>query len=152
MIQTPGHPTWPSGHATESFAVATLMSKLCDPSYADPVQGIRDQIPAYRLSARISLNRQVAGVHFPTDSVAGAALGISLAEFLIAYASGASTTHMTAFNGAGFEGDFNLTLLAQTMPGGGDNVTITRTPVTIPGAGRSKLLKKLWDHAAEEWA
>lgn len=152
MIQTPGHPTWPSGHATESFAAATLLARLTDGSYADPVQGVQDQLPTYRLAARISLNRQVAGVHFPTDSVAGAALGIALAEFLINYSSGAAQTQCTNFNGGSFDGDFNLTLLGQTMPGGGDNEAITRTAVPIPGAGRSKLLKKLWDHAAEEWA
>ena len=85
--------------------------------------------------------------------MAGAALGIALAEFMIAYASGTGKTHCTAFNGGAFEGDFNLTLLARTMPGGGDNVTMTRTEVPLPSAqGRSKLLKKLWDHAEAEWA
>lgn len=151
MIQTPGHPTWPSGHATESFAAATLLAKLTDSNYSNPVKGVQDQLPTYRLAARISLNRQVAGVHFPTDSVAGAALGIALAEFVIAYSSGAAKTQCTKFNGGAFEGDFNLTLLGETMPGGGNNASITRTPVDIPGAGRSKLLKKLWDHAKDEW-
>ena len=150
MIPTPGHPTWPSGHATESFATATLMACLSDPNFQNPVQAVNAQLPAYRLSARIALNRTVAGVHFPTDSVAGATLGIAIAEFIINYSRQAPKTSCYAFNGGAFEGDFNLTLLGETMPGSA-SPTITQSEVTLPTTDRVNLLSKLWDAAAKEW-
>jgi hypothetical protein len=155
MIQTPGHGTWPSGHATEAFAAATLMAYLTDLNYKNPVKGVRDQLPAYRLAARIALNRTVAGVHFPTDSVAGAALGIGIAELIINYSRGAKKASSYAFNGGAFDGDFNLTLLGETMPPAGEsgsNPTITKTEFDLPTKGRTNLLSKLWDAAADEWA
>jgi hypothetical protein len=78
LVATPGHDSWPSGHSTESFAVARVLATLC------PDAG--PQLRAH--AARIAQNREVAGVHFPTDSAAGAVLGDTLARFVIAVGEG----------------------------------------------------------------
>lgn len=81
MIPTPTHGTLPSGHATEAFLVARLLWKLLQDS----------KVPQYnhgaswgeilmRQASRIAVNRTVAGVHFLMDSVAGALLGLTVAE------------------------------------------------------------------------
>jgi membrane-associated phospholipid phosphatase len=87
MILTPGHGTLPSGHATEAFAAALVFRRLLATS------GHFHGHPSYlwqlmRLAARIAINRTVAGVHFPIDSVAGALLGLTLGEYFVARARG----------------------------------------------------------------
>ena len=58
-------------------------SKLKKP-YADPSYGVQ----LMRLAARIAINRTVAGVHFPIDSVAGALLGLTLGDYFLARVMG----------------------------------------------------------------
>ncbi|HZD26409.1 MAG TPA: phosphatase PAP2 family protein, partial [Alphaproteobacteria bacterium] len=74
MIQTPGHGSLPSGHSTESFTMATVLLNLlragANPVYDDPSYGVE----LMRQAARIAINRTVAGVHFPADSMAGCIL------------------------------------------------------------------------------
>lgn len=61
LFEVPNHPAYPSGHATESYFVALMMSEL-DPENRE----------AYRESAfRIAHGREIAGVHYPSDSDAG---------------------------------------------------------------------------------
>lgn len=60
-IAVPGHPAYPSGHAGQSMVVALILSAL------DPVNAA-----AYENSAlRIAHNREIAGVHYPSDSEVG---------------------------------------------------------------------------------
>ncbi len=77
MIPTPGHGSFPSAHATEAFAVLTVLERLCTEwgSFSD----LSARLKMLRgLAERISVNRTVAGVHYPIDSWAGAALGTSI--------------------------------------------------------------------------
>jgi hypothetical protein len=84
MIEVPGHGALPSAHATEAFAVARVFWGLLKTTgtkpYADPGVGIQ----LMRLASRMAVNRTVAGVHFPVDTIAGALLGLTLADYLLA--------------------------------------------------------------------
>ena len=86
MIQTPGHSTYPSGHATETFAFAFILATLADyRSHAghgtNASAETADQLAAH--AYRTTQNRVVAGVHFPVDNAAGAALGLRIGMYLV---------------------------------------------------------------------
>jgi membrane-associated phospholipid phosphatase len=90
MITTPGHGSFPSGHATQAYAVAHVLASLLklDPAYG-PKGGTssRNQqlfTQLHRQAGRIATNRVVAGVHFPIDSMAGRMLGVALGEYIVA--------------------------------------------------------------------
>lgn len=64
VIAVPGHPSYPSGHAAQSMLIALLLG-VVDPAHAE----------TYKTDAvRIAHNREIAGVHYPSDSAAGRAL------------------------------------------------------------------------------
>lgn len=169
VIQTPGHSAYPSGHATEAFAFATVLAALRlsrDPAAqkdgiiktllgklntalegataADPDQML------FRLAARIADNRTVAGVHFPVDSAHGALLGFGTGLVFVAHCLGGgkeiSVPTWTA-RGSDWAGDFTLRKwiahLGTNAWRGGD--------VTLPAAESWHVLPKLWVKASEEW-
>lgn len=73
VVEVPQHPAYPSGHATQAHLRALVLSQL------DPVNHA-----AYMQSAeRISLNREIAGVHYPSDSQAGVLLAAQLFSVLM---------------------------------------------------------------------
>ena len=72
LVSTPSTYSFPSGHATVSFACATTLA-LAVP---------RLSVPLYTLATLISFSRVYVGVHFPLDVLAGAALGIAIARAL----------------------------------------------------------------------
>jgi undecaprenyl-diphosphatase len=59
---------FPSGHASTSFAGATVLA-LALPRLA---------VAFYALAALVSLSRVYVGVHYPLDIVAGALLGLAV--------------------------------------------------------------------------
>jgi undecaprenyl-diphosphatase len=63
----PSSLSFPSAHATSSFAVATAMTRV------EPVAGI-----AFVLALALALGRPYLGMHYPSDVLAGSALGIVL--------------------------------------------------------------------------
>jgi undecaprenyl-diphosphatase len=65
--------SFPSGHAATSFACATVLS------YYAP--GLR--VPLFVLAALIGLSRVYNGMHYPTDVLAGAVLGVLIALLLL---------------------------------------------------------------------
>ena len=109
IIQTPTHASYPSGHATEAFAIATVLYALAAvpnvgeqkrgaaknfnaaTAFAPPPAGVEPTL-LMRLAARIAENRTVAGVHYPLDSFAGAAMGIAIGEYLVNALSGGTET------------------------------------------------------------
>ncbi|MFJ3233409.1 phosphatase PAP2 family protein [Streptomyces sp. NPDC086787] len=62
LVRTAGRHSFPSAHATSSAAAAVAFGAL----------GAHAAVP---LAAAVCLSRLVAGVHYPSDVVAGAALG-----------------------------------------------------------------------------
>jgi undecaprenyl-diphosphatase len=68
IVRRPDTFSLPSGHATVSFACATVLSAAAP----------RLAVPFYVLAAAIAWSRVVAGVHYPLDVLAGAALGVAL--------------------------------------------------------------------------
>ncbi len=63
----PSSLSFPSAHATSSFAVATAMTRV------DEVGAL-----AFALALALSLGRPYLGMHYPSDVLAGAVLGIAL--------------------------------------------------------------------------
>jgi membrane-associated phospholipid phosphatase len=63
----PSSLSFPSAHATSSFAVATAMTRVA------PEAAI-----AFVLAALLSLGRPYLGMHYPSDVVCGALLGVAL--------------------------------------------------------------------------
>jgi decaprenylphosphoryl-5-phosphoribose phosphatase len=64
---TPSSLSFPSAHATSSFAVATAMTRVA------PEAGV-----AFLLAALLALGRPYLGMHYPSDVIAGALLGVAL--------------------------------------------------------------------------
>ncbi|HEX9966360.1 MAG TPA: phosphatase PAP2 family protein [Solirubrobacterales bacterium] len=63
----PSSLSFPSAHATSSFAVATAMTRI------EPLAAL-----AFLLALAIALGRPYLGMHYPSDVAVGAALGIAL--------------------------------------------------------------------------
>ena len=87
MITTPGHGSFPSGHATQVYAVAHVLKKLLMLGSANPAQQ-DDHRPT----------RPAGGTHrhqpcrcrcpFPVDSMAGRMLGVALGEYFVGRCTG----------------------------------------------------------------
>lgn len=67
IIPPPSDWSFPSGHTTSSIAAGTLLFMCMPKKYG---------IPALVLGICISLSRMYVGVHYPTDIIAGALVGI----------------------------------------------------------------------------
>ena len=91
LVPTPGHSAFPSGHATQAFAIATVLAALVRavPLHFPDRDNRIDLL--YRQAHRIAANRTVAGVHFPMDSTAGAKLGMQIGRVLVGLMSGSMT-------------------------------------------------------------
>lgn len=83
MLTTPGHGAYPSGHCTQAYATAHVLSCLLGAKGPLANEDPR-RVQLQRLAARISVNRVVAGVHFPVDNISARALGETLGEHFVA--------------------------------------------------------------------
>lgn len=72
-IDVPPHPAYPSGHATQAYLRAHVLGEL-DPAHHD------DYLQAAK---RIARNREVAGLHYPSDTKAGEILAGQLFQKLM---------------------------------------------------------------------
>ena len=85
-IAVPGHAAYPSGHATQARLVAAC-AKLALPDPND-VSGLPNPTTVALsaaldvLATRIARNREIAGLHYPSDSGAGAELATFCLDLL----------------------------------------------------------------------
>lgn len=139
VIPTPDHSTFPSGHATEAFAIATVLEAFSNRSAED---GLRAWTAPYRLAHRIAVNRTIAGVHYPVDSAGGAMLGCAIGEALVkASTPGPTRIAPRHFLPDTFRDDFLPSWLKTHIVSG-----------AAPGRpGRVPLLLESWAAAQAEW-
>ncbi len=171
VIETPGHSAYPSGHATESFALATLIAALRLSGRGAPDKALVDTLmqhltpaaeaaPAldetvllFRLAQRIADNRTVAGVHYPVDSAHGALLGLASALGFVAHCLGGGKDFAVpefAARGDDWTGDFTLAKWVAAL-GVGTAAGWRGGKAEMPKADDWALLPQVWAQAVREW-
>lgn len=78
MLWTP--PSFPSGHATLSFAIATAIADI-------PHIGLPVVCVAYAIAATISAGRVAVRAHYVTDVLAGAVVGTVVTSLVLSFFS-----------------------------------------------------------------
>lgn len=73
LIRPPGHPSWPSGHALESHMIALALMQVVPKDAHAALEG---------LAERIAKNREIAGVHFASDTEGGKEIAGKVFPFL----------------------------------------------------------------------
>jgi membrane-associated phospholipid phosphatase len=68
LARAPTELSFPSAHATSSVAGATALGRVAPEA----------RVPLYSLAGAICLTRPYLGMHYPSDVLAGAALGLAL--------------------------------------------------------------------------
>ena len=68
LASAPSQLSFPSAHATASLAAATAMGRVSPGG----------RVPLYALAGAICLTRPYLGMHYPSDVLAGAALGVAI--------------------------------------------------------------------------
>ena len=136
MILTPGHGSYPGGHAAYAFALAIVLSIL---TYAD----VNATARLMSIAERIAQNRVIAGLHFDCDTEAGKALGLTfglLLAILGTTGSGQTTWQPLNINGA----------TGAVTPLSAPAVTTTSITPAIATSHAPKFAW-LWARAAAEW-
>ena len=72
VVPNPGHAAYPSGHATQSMVFSKVLS-LIDPAHEDTY---------IKYALDIAKRREIAGVHYPSDSSTGQLLAGKLVQVL----------------------------------------------------------------------
>jgi acid phosphatase (class A) len=70
MVVSPWHASYPSGHSLEAHLIAWALGEVV-PRIAPVLQD---------LAKRIGENREIAGVHYPSDTVAGRKIAVAAAH------------------------------------------------------------------------
>lgn len=88
LIPPVGDPSFPSGHTSASFAAATAIYAI----------NKKWGIAAYIFAAVMGFSRLYLGVHFPTDVVCGAMVGIGAAKWVLYLMKKAKKENETFFS------------------------------------------------------
>ena len=71
-IDPPGHPAYPSGHSTDSHTLALLLAEIWPEKKAQLLS----------IAFQIAMNREIAGVHYRSDTAAGYLLAQQIVALL----------------------------------------------------------------------
>jgi hypothetical protein len=157
MITTPGHGTFPMGHGANTYAVCYVLRQLLQLDAWPRLRRVIGQLD--RVSARITTNRVIAGVHFPVDSMAGRMLGVALGEYFVGRCTGNPTFMNRTFVAVGGIDSypttdfnpFNTGPSTSTIP----SQNLSLGPLYSESAGatvtQSPLMYYLWAKAQAEW-
>jgi len=77
-ILVPAHPSYPSGHATQSYLTAEALKHVMDSDIHTHIEHVANEI---------AVNREWAGVHFASDTEAGKNLGEDIWDKILAIAT-----------------------------------------------------------------
>jgi hypothetical protein len=72
-IQVPGHASFPSGHSTQAHLMALCMNDIL--AGLPQQHTVMDDL--WTLADRIARNREIAGLHYPSDTAAGKAIALA---------------------------------------------------------------------------
>lgn len=73
VIDVPEHGAYPSGHSTQAHAIAFLLTTLAPERRAEFESD----------ALRVAVNREIAGVHYPSDSAAGRLLARQIVDLML---------------------------------------------------------------------
>ena len=74
-VGVPAHPSFPSGHALQAFLTARCLQACLDASVRFSPAEKEDMAAALMaLARRIAVNREIAGLHYPSDTAGGECL------------------------------------------------------------------------------
>ena len=74
MLDVPGHPAYPSGHATQSYLVAQALTTV--------IRNHEIGRELYGIAEQVAVNREWAGLHYRSDSEAGKQLARELFPYI----------------------------------------------------------------------
>jgi hypothetical protein len=112
-----------------------------------------------QLASRIAINRTVAGVHYPVDSMAGCLLGLTMGNYLVARSTGKASYVAWTFQGEAVVSneDFNWQALLDVNATDAGTQVSNASYVIEDGEQNeerlgSPILAWLWKKAVDEWA